>query len=216
MTKKTVLIIGAGPGLGNQIARTFAKDDFKVALVSRNEGNLRLYAEDFKKIGIEIYTRAGDAAQPESLEKGVKEIISETGGVDVLVYNAAVMEEERGALTTTNEDFLNAFQVGVASLLVTVQILLPELKKNKGTILVTGGGLGVHPSSEYMTMSICKAALRSLVYILNEELKELNIFAGTVTIMGNIEDNTKFDPQLISQKFLDMYHSKKETECIFE
>ena len=43
MEKKTIIVIGAGRGNGNAIAREFAAHDFRVVLMARSKGHLEAY-----------------------------------------------------------------------------------------------------------------------------------------------------------------------------
>ena len=48
---KTLVIFGAGPGLGVSTARRFGKEGFRIALVSRNAGRLKSFVEDLAAEG---------------------------------------------------------------------------------------------------------------------------------------------------------------------
>lgn len=52
-TLKTMVIIGAGPGLGFSLAKTFGKNGFRISLVSRTQEKLDKYAEQLGEMGIE-------------------------------------------------------------------------------------------------------------------------------------------------------------------
>ena len=51
--KKTIVVVGAGKGLGNGVAEKFGSNDFRVILMARSEGHLKEYAADFAAKGIE-------------------------------------------------------------------------------------------------------------------------------------------------------------------
>ncbi|MGG4128801.1 SDR family NAD(P)-dependent oxidoreductase [Paenibacillus illinoisensis] len=48
-----MVIIGAGPGLGFSLAKTFGKNGFRISLVSRTQEKLDKYAEQLGEMGIE-------------------------------------------------------------------------------------------------------------------------------------------------------------------
>lgn len=52
--KKTLIVIGAGKGLGNAVAKEFAAHDFCAVLVARNEERLKEYVEEFRQLGFEV------------------------------------------------------------------------------------------------------------------------------------------------------------------
>ena len=51
--KKTIVVVGAGRGLGNHVAERFAKEDFRVVLVARHAEALEEYKQKFEAEGIE-------------------------------------------------------------------------------------------------------------------------------------------------------------------
>ena len=63
MDKKTFVIVGAGKGLGNAIAKEFAGHDFRVVLIARSRDHLEEYKAEFENEGIETYIKVGDAAK---------------------------------------------------------------------------------------------------------------------------------------------------------
>ncbi len=47
MVKKTIVVVGSGKGLGNNVAKIFGDNDFRVVLVSRSIEKLNQYKTDF-------------------------------------------------------------------------------------------------------------------------------------------------------------------------
>jgi NAD(P)-dependent dehydrogenase (short-subunit alcohol dehydrogenase family) len=76
-----------------------------------------------------------------------------------------------------------------------------------GTILFTGGGLAIDPTGwlPAASLAIGKAGLRSLALTLHQELAPDGIHAGTVTIAGQIQPGTSFDPDSIAAAFWSMH-----------
>lgn len=216
MDKKTLVVVGAGKGMGNHIAKKFAENDFRVILIARNKEALDEYIEEFTQLGMEAYAIAADAADTRSLKRAFDEIREKFWIVDVLVYNAAVLKNGKPT-ELSPEELIERYQVDVASALYCVKQVLPEqLEKKNGTILFTGGGLALHPLAEYTTVSMHKAALWALAITLNQELKEKGIFTGIVTITGNVEEGTHFAPGLIAEKYWELYKERSECEVIYK
>lgn len=215
MDKKTFVIVGAGKGMGNHIAKKFAENDFRVVLIARNKETLNEYVKEFTQLGMEAYAIAADAADTKSLKRAFGEVREKFGIIDVLAYNAAVLKYGRPT-ELSPEELIERYQVDVASALYCVRQVLPEqIEKKNGTILFTGGGLALHPSAEYTTVSMHKAALRALAITLNQELKEKGIFTGIVTINGNIEEGTRFAPGLIAETYWQLYKERSECEIVY-
>lgn len=216
MSKKNIVIIGTGPGIGKHVAEKFGENDFSVVLVCRNQDKLNQYAQELSSKDIEVYKQVADASNTESLTEAFKQITEKHGTVDVLVYNAANVQAGQPT-SLSSETLIEHYQVDVASALHSVQQVLPnQLTQKEGTIIFTGGGFALHPVPEFTAVSMGKAALRALTFTLAEELGDKGVFVGTVTIMGNVAPNTHFDPQLIAEKYWEMYKNREEHEIIYK
>ncbi|RAS77278.1 SDR family NAD(P)-dependent oxidoreductase [Priestia endophytica] len=215
MSKKLIVVVGAGPGVGNNVAKKFGDNNFRVVLVSRNENALDQYVKELRSEGIETYAVAADAARPASLTAAFEQIKKKYGTTDVLVYNAAVLKGGQPT-SLTAESLLSHYQVDVASALHSALQVIPEqVAQNMGTILFTGGGFALQPMAVYASVSIGKAALRALAFTLAEELKPQGVFVGTVTIAGNVAPNTHFAPELIAEKYWELYKKREEHEIVY-
>ncbi|MBQ9536423.1 MAG: SDR family NAD(P)-dependent oxidoreductase [Desulfovibrionaceae bacterium] len=216
MAKKLAVVVGAGKGMGVNIAKVFGQHDFIVAMLARDLEKLAPLVNEVKTLGIEAYAYAADAANPDSLSDCFAKIQQNHGDVDVLIYNAANLTP--GFPTKIgSSDLMQHYQVDVASALHAANLVLPkQIAKGKGAILFTGGGFALYPMAEYTCLSIDKAALRALAFALSQEVKPLGIYVGIVTIMGAIAPNTHFDPADISIKFWELYEQQADVEYIFK
>jgi NAD(P)-dependent dehydrogenase (short-subunit alcohol dehydrogenase family) len=214
--KKTVIIVGAGTGLGNGIAKKFGSNDFRVILMARNENSLKKYEEEFLKEGIEVYTQVADAAKTETLTSAFANVKAKFGTPDVLVYNVGITGMDEPG-TITSEKLVQHFQVDVASAYHSVQqVVSDEFGDKNGVIIFTGGGLAMYPHPAFTPLSIDKAALRAMAFLLNDELKPKGIFVGTVTIAGAIAPDTSLAPELIAEKYWEMYNERQEREVVLQ
>ena len=216
MDKKTIVVVGAGKGMGNHIAEEFGRNGFRVILMARRQDALDAYVKEFEEKGIDAHAITADAADTDSLTKAFDEVKEKFGAVDVLAYNTCILEGGKPSELSAAE-LMRHYQVDVASALHSVLQVLPGMKKKKeGTILFTGGGLALYPMPEYTCVSIDKAALRALAIALNTELKDEGIFTGVVTIMGNIAPGTHYDPADIAKDFWKLYTERKDVEIVFK
>ena len=83
--------------------------------------------------------------------------------------------------------------------------------EGRGSLLFTGGGFALHPSEEYASLSVGKAALRAYVYVLHGQLAGTRVHATTVTITKGIGSEPRFDAAALAQAYLDLHH-QPETE----
>lgn len=211
MNSKIITIVGMGPGISQAAAERFGREGFTIGMIARNVNRLQLLQELLEKQRIMSRFYVADAADLESLQRAFINIHGELGPTDVLLYNAAkvkkvnILEESANSLAAD-------FRVNVGGALEAVKAVLPEMEaRGDGCILLTGGGLSLYPDSEYGSLSIGKAGLRSLALQLHPLLKQRNIKIGTVTIAGFVSlESKKHTPAAIAEKFWEIYQTSLE------
>ena len=220
MAKKTIIIVGAGKGVGVAIGRVFASHDFRVALIARSQEHLDAFAQQYKKEGIEVYTKVADALYPETLTKALNELREELGTPDVLVYNVGNITPD-GDREITCEFLLERYQIDVASGYHCASLVATEeFAKKKGVIIFTGGALGYHtkelPIPNHIPLSIDKAALNAVNIILHKMYEPRGIFVGSVMIREVIDgDNPKYTSKLCADQFWTLYNERNEYIYIY-
>ncbi|MCZ8514313.1 SDR family NAD(P)-dependent oxidoreductase [Paenibacillus filicis] len=199
----------------SECAKKFGTNNFRVVLVSRNQDALDQYAKELSSEGIETYALAADAANSASLTAAFEQIKKNYGSPDVLVYNVAVLKSGKPT-SLTAESLVSHYQVDVAGALhCALQVIPDQVAQKAGTILFTGGNFALRPSADYTALSIGKAALRTLAFTLAEELKPQGVFVGTVTIAGIVAPGTRFAPELIAEKYWELYEKREEHEIVY-
>ena len=218
MSKKLIVIVGAGKGMGISIARAFGRHDFKVALIARKRPKLEVLAEKLRAEGIESYVYPANASDTSSLTAAFESIKTELGKIDVLVYNAALMSAGNST-ELTSEEMMRHYQLDVVGAMHCVRLVLPDqLSSGTGTILFTGGLFGVHPhyNSDYACLSIGKAALRALAFMLDGELQSTGVHVGIVEIMGVVDGNEHFAADKIGEAYWTLHVERDRVEYFFD
>ena len=214
---KTVVIVGAGKGMGNHIAEKFAQNDFRVVLMARRPEALNEYVEEFENKGYEAYGEVADVTDEESLSKAFDNVMNNFESIDAVIYNAAAMDAGN-ASEISSDEMITHFKTDVVGAQLSARKVIHQMKKQKeGAILFTGGVFGVFPNAyyEYACMSMDKAALRQLAQMLNAELKDDGIFVGIVNIMGIVGGDDEHQPAKIAEKYWEMYSSQEEFEICY-
>ena len=85
---KTVVISGAGRGIGRAIAFQFVRLGAKVAILGRDEGRLMDTAESLRRLGGEVYAAPASIREPEQVDRFMSAAWEHFGGFDILVNNA--------------------------------------------------------------------------------------------------------------------------------
>lgn len=87
---KTVVVTGAGAGVGRAVARAFADHGCNVGLISRDEDRLKAAAGEVEARGAKACVAPADVADPEAVEAAAEKIESALGPIDVWVNDAMV------------------------------------------------------------------------------------------------------------------------------
>lgn len=216
MDKKTIVVVGAGQGLGNHVAKRFGQEGFRVVLMARSGQSLKAYQAQFEDEGIETHICEADAAKPESLTAALAQVMRQFGAPDVLIYNVGITAAD-DPQTMDSAELMRHYQVDVASAYACVrQVATDEFAGKNGVIIFTGGGLATHPTVGFIPLSLDKAALRTLAYLLHDELKPRGIFVGTVTVCGSIGIDNYFAPTRIAEAYWQMYMERGACEVRYE
>ena len=199
-----LLLIGAGPGLGEAVARRFAEGGYRVTLVARSTDGLGNLAVTLADTGADIDTISADASDPEGLGARMSAVYRADGAPGLIVYNAVMGAPDR-LLSSSVAHLQAAYAVDVIGAIVVAQVAAPAMRAaGLGTIIVTGGGFADHPIPALATISLGKAALRSAATMLGVDLAPDGIRVATLTIAGQIAAGTSFDPTRIAERYWDI------------
>lgn len=212
---KLIVIIGAGPGLRLSIAKRFAKEGFDSVLVARNEAVLKEMCGEFSQNGVKSYYKTADVADEKQLAAVLLAIENEYGTPDCVVYNTGITVPDPEYLSAS--ELVDHFKVDVAGAYTTVNCVVNEkFAAKKGALIFTGGGLAMYPVDGFLPLSIDKAALRALAYILHDRYGKDGVFVGTVTVCGTINGDDYFASDNIAESYWQMYVNRDKCEYSYQ
>jgi NADP-dependent 3-hydroxy acid dehydrogenase YdfG len=211
---KSIIVAGYGPGISEAVARKFGKEGYSVALAGRNAERLEKGAESLLKAGIEARAFPTDVGEPGAARELVRRASAALGPVAVLHWNAYAAGQAKDLIAAPDE-LRTVLDVGVHGLLAALQEALPDLRQQKGAVLVTGGGLAFYDVAgdaravEWgaMGLAVSKAAQHKLVGLLNKRLAREGVYAGEVTVTGLVKGtpfdsgNATVDPAAVAEAF---------------
>ncbi len=191
---KSVVITGAGSGIGEACARKFVAEGARVVLAARSKEPLdRLSRELGGDVTQAVPTDISDVGQCKHL---LQEAQSRFGGVDVLVNNAG--KNTRGHFENTPlDDILGMVDVNLRAPMVLTRLALPIMRsRGSGSIVNVASLAGRFPLDEEATYSATKFALRIFSFALAEELRDTNVRVSVVS-PGPVDTGFITDPDVI-------------------
>ena len=196
-----LLVVGAGPGLGASVARRFAGEGYRLTLVARSQATTAALADELRAGGTDVTVVAADAGDPERLRAALAPVFARPGAPGVVIYSAALAASD-DLLSVTPEQLAAAYAVNVIGAVVTAQVVVPAMRAaDGGTLLFTGGGFADALPESLATLSLGKLALRGVATMLARQLRDDDIHAGSLTILGQIAAGTPLDPDRIADAY---------------
>jgi uncharacterized oxidoreductase len=159
--ESTVLITGAGTGMGLEAAKWFSKQGSQVVMVARNEARLKKEAEQLKN----AYYIACDLSQPDQLHSLVENIKLNFQDLNLVFLNAGVatnyaLLDNSQAYETSINEMLTNFHPAV----YLTHHLAPLLElKEDAAFIITTSGVAFAPDLSHPTYSATKAALHNYI-----------------------------------------------------
>ena len=218
---KTIVVCGHGPGISDAVARRFGKEGYSVALVARNAPRLAAAEKSLADAKVSAKAFPCDLADPEAVRKLIADVHASLGAINVLHWNAYA--GGAGDLKTASTDDLRAvLNVSVHGLIAATQAALPDLKANKGALLVTGGGFAFYdPAVDAAAtqfgaagLAIGKAAQHKTVGLLSKALQSEGVYVGEVVVTGLVKGtafdsgNATLEASTIAERFWGLYQAR--------
>lgn len=177
---KVVCITGATGGIGNEIARAFAREGARLVLSGRNAAALDTIAAALKSNGAEVVTVASDVTVPADVERLVAAATQAMGGIDIVVCNAGVYI--RGAVKDLSlESIRQSMDTNYYGAVHLIRAVLPQmLARRSGHIVAVSsvdGKKGLPPDAAY---AASKYALTGFMDVLRQELHGTGVYASTI------------------------------------
>lgn len=171
MAKKTVIISGAGIGIGHATALAFAGDGYRVYVTDILEEEGNRVAEEIRAGGGEAVFRRLDVTRSEQADAIVAEIDKNHGGVDVVVANAGIAHRVPLAeMTDAKWDLTH--EIDLKGVLRLARAAAPRMRERRsGAIVAVSSISGIaYGWAEHVHYSAAKAGILGLVRGLAAEL----------------------------------------------
>ncbi|KAI3399562.1 hypothetical protein diail_6584 [Diaporthe ilicicola] len=155
MSTHTVIVTGAGGGLGKAIATAFLAAGSNVAICDVNQGRLTATEQEWAAAGYkpeQMLTTTTDVSDPASVQSLVDAAAARFGRLDVLVNNAGVMDDFSPAGECPSELWARVLGINLNGPFYATRAAVAQFQKQEGGGGGGGGGL---------IINICSAAAKS-------------------------------------------------------
>lgn len=135
----TLLITGASSGIGEATARAAVEAGWQVGLFARSREKLEAIVADLGDAALPL---PGDATDLGQQERAVAELVRRFGGLDAAFANAGMGLQTPGTEKGDPEEWRRLVDLNVMGVLYTARAALPELRKTRGHLVLTGSAAG--------------------------------------------------------------------------
>ena len=205
---KKALVIGVGPlnGLGGQLCRKIANNNFEVFVAGRTRSSLDNVVNTILNDGNKAIPIVVDATD----ENQIKNMIKEIGpGLDFAVYN--VGNSRPGKIVEMDANyFRESWESGCFGGFLFAKEVIKKflIEKTAGTLIFTGASASLRGKSNFGAFNSAKGALRNLAQALAKEYADNLIHISHVIVDGGLAG------ERIKQRLSDFEERVKEGKLI--
>ncbi len=205
---KKALVIGVGPlnGLGGQLCRKIANNNFEVFVAGRTRSSLDNVVNTILNDGNRAIPIVVDATDENQIKNMIKEIGS---GLDFAVYN--VGNSRPGKIVEMDANyFRESWESGCFGGFLFAKEVIKKflIEKTAGTLIFTGASASLRGKSNFGAFNSAKGALRNLAQALAKEYAENSIHISHVIVDGGLAG------ERIKQRLSDFEERVKEGKLI--
>ena len=181
LTGKKAVITGGDSGIGRAVAIAFAREgaDVLIVYLPEEQKDAEETISWVEKAGQKGIALPGDIRDESFCKEIVSTAVSELGGIDVLVNNAAYQMSIDSFSELTTEQFQRTFTTNVFAMFWITQAALPHLQPG-ATIINTSSVQAYQPTPALIDYACTKAAILNFTRALSQEVAPKGIRVNTV------------------------------------
>ena len=189
MTQRVCLIIGAGAGIGGNVAKRFAREGYHAVLARRSDkAGLDRLVDEIKSEGGSATGFMLNAVEEGSIERLVESVEADIGPVEVAVFNLGAQIGSRSLADTTLKQFEVGWRMATFGLFRLARVLFPYMEaRGKGAMIVTSATAAMRGNAGQHSHTSAMAGRRMLCQSLNAEFAAKGIHVAHIVIDGAVD-----------------------------
>ena len=202
---RVALVTGGVGGIGTAICREFAGNGYQVVSTYRapeREAHAREWQRALAEDGLEAELVCMDVSDPESCEKGAKEVLERFGCVDVLVNNAGITRDTT-MKKMSHEQWSEVIHTNLDGVFnATHGFLNSMLERGAGRIINISSVNGQKGQIGQVNYSAAKAGIHGFTKALAQEVARKGITVNTVSPGYTATDMVMAVPEEVREKII--------------
>ena len=180
LTGKRAVITGGDSGIGRAVAIAFAREGADVLISYLNEDeDARVTARHVKEAGRKAVLVPGDLQSPDHCRSVIAKAVSELGGLDILVNNAAHQATFKSIEDISDKEWDLTFKVNIHAMFYLTKAAVPHMKP--GSCIINTASINSDaPNPTLLAYATTKGAIHNFTAGLAQMLAEKGIRANAV------------------------------------
>lgn len=180
-SQPVVLVTGASAGIGEAVARRFARHGYAVALAARRLDRLEALAGEIVAAGGQALALQADVSRLEDIQRMTDDTLERFGRIDVLVNNAGFGRLGWLEKLDPVDDVQAQIQVDLVGLIWAAQAVLPHMiARRSGQIINVGSMAGYVATPTYSVYDAAKFGVRGFTDALRREVRGVGLHVSGV------------------------------------
>lgn len=181
---RTILVTGAGRGIGAEAARSYAAHGATVLLLGKTEKHLNAVYDEIVAGG-----HPEPVVIPLDLEKATQDaygelaamIETEFAHLDGLLHNASILGPRTPLEQLAGENFAKVMQINVNAMFMLTSAMLPLLRLSKdASVIFTSSSVGRKGRAYWGAYAVSKFATEGLMQVMADETEGTSIRANSI------------------------------------
>ena len=182
---QAAIVTAGGQGIGETIAKTFAREGAAVAVVDLNTAEAERVAGEIGDAGGKAVAITCDVTRSAAVGDMVKRVVSAFGTVDILVNGAGGFHQLAPIAEITEEEWDRVITVNLKTTFLCSKAVAPiMMERKRGRIVNIASGSGIAPSPfapTYLPYGAAKAGVINMTKILGRDLGQYGITVNAIS-----------------------------------
>ncbi|WP_019057946.1 SDR family NAD(P)-dependent oxidoreductase [Streptomyces prunicolor] len=208
---RSVIVTGAGSGIGRAAALAFAAEGAKVVVADLNADGAEAVVKEIEQAGGTAVAVTGDLSEQAVVDEVAATAVERFGGVDVLVNNAGIMDRMSAVADVADAEWDRVIRVNLTAPFLLTRAVLPHmLTAGRGAIVNTASEAGLRGSAAGAAYTASKHGVvgltRSLAVMYRKQGIRANAIApgATATNISMDADRTAHGPATLGPHFVNI------------
>ncbi|MEV5529241.1 SDR family NAD(P)-dependent oxidoreductase [Streptomyces prunicolor] len=208
---RSVIVTGAGSGIGRAAALAFAAEGAKVVVADLNADGAEAVVKEIEQAGGTAVAVTGDLSEQAVVDEVAATAVERFGGVDVLVNNAGIMDRMSAVADVADAEWDRVIRVNLTAPFLLTRAVLPHmLSAGRGAIVNTASEAGLRGSAAGAAYTASKHGVvgltRSLAVMYRKQGIRANAIApgATATNISVEADRASHGPATLGPHFVNV------------